>query len=115
MDLEAFQAHCDTMPGAAAGYPFGPEVVVYKVGGKMFAIAATPPREPRMTLKCDPEWARVLRDTYPAVIPGYHTNKRHWNTVAWDGTIPDAELRGMIDHAYAQVVKGLTKAQRAAL
>jgi predicted DNA-binding protein (MmcQ/YjbR family) len=112
MDFETCKAYCATQPEASPGYPFGEEVLVFKVANKMFAIISTPPRAPRVTLKCEPEWARVLRETHPAVQPGYHTNKQHWNTVALDGTVPEADLRAMIDHAWERVVLGLPKAQR---
>lgn len=112
MDFDRLQAYCTTQPEAEPCYPFGPEVLVFKVGGKMFAIVSVPPLPTRITLKCEPEWARVLRETYPAVQPGYHTNKQHWNTVAMDGTVPERELQAMIDHAWERVVRGLPKAQR---
>jgi len=92
-------------------FPFGPDVAVLKVMDKMFAIL---PVNPPLTisLKCDPVLAKMQRDTYPAVQPGYHLNKRHWNTVTIDGTIPDDEVLEMIVHSYDLVVKKMKKADR---
>jgi predicted DNA-binding protein (MmcQ/YjbR family) len=92
--------------------PFGPDALVYKVMGKMFALIAWQETPLRITLKCDPDEALFLRDVYTAVRPGYHMNKRHWNTIVVDGSIPQKEFLRMIDDSYALVVKGLTKAQR---
>lgn len=98
--------------GSTEEMPFGPETVVYKVGGKMFALFGLE-REPIwLNLKCDPELAQVLRQNYEAVIPGYHMNKEHWNTVILDGSIAESELHKMIDHSYALIVKSLPKKQR---
>ena len=99
-------------PGTTEEIPFGPEALVYKVMGKMFAIVDWQGDPLHITLKCDPDQAMFLRDLYPAVKPGYHTNKIHWNTVELDGSVPYAELRGMIDDSYALVVKSLTRKQR---
>jgi predicted DNA-binding protein (MmcQ/YjbR family) len=92
--------------------PFGPDVDVYKVSGKVFVIASPREEPPRVTLKCEPSLAVHLREQYPAVTPGYHTNKRLWNTVLLDGTIPTEEIADMIDHSYRQVIAGLSKSTR---
>ncbi len=92
--------------------PFGPDVLVYKVCGKMFALAVPDDVPPRVNLKCDPDWAEELRDEHEAVIPGFHMNKRHWNTVILDDSLPAELVRKMINHSYALVVKGLKKADR---
>lgn len=113
MDLDEVTRRCLALREAVAEYPFGPEVRVFKVCGKMFAIASVDGS--RVSLKCDPTWATVLRDTYPAITPGYHLNKQHWNTIALDGSVPEAELAAQIDHAYDLVVKGLKKADRVRL
>jgi predicted DNA-binding protein (MmcQ/YjbR family) len=94
--------------------PFGPGVVVYKIGGKMFAIAPET-GEASVTLKCDPALSEALRGTYAAITPGYHTNKRHWITIRQDAELPDDEIARLIDHAYDEVRKGLTRAAKAAL
>jgi len=104
-------SRCLSLPGAAEDYPFGDEVTVFKVAGKMFALLLDA-EPPRLTLKCDPNLALALRERYPAVVPGYHSNKRHWNTVDLDGSVPERELFEMIEHSYELVVDGLTKAQR---
>jgi predicted DNA-binding protein (MmcQ/YjbR family) len=97
-------ARCGRMPGAVEDYPFGDGVAVFKVGGRMFALVALEGSPGTVNLKCDPELALELRARYPAVRPGYHQNKRHWNTVDLDGSVDDDELCEMIDHSYALVV-----------
>jgi predicted DNA-binding protein (MmcQ/YjbR family) len=94
--------------------PFGPGVSVYKVAGKVFAILH-PADDPKVTLKCDPALALELRAQFPAVTAGYHANKRHWNTVLLDGTVPEDELRDMVEHSYDRVVDGLPKYVRTRL
>lgn len=100
MDLETFRDYCLTKPGATEDTPFGPDNLVFKVGGKMFALASLDEIPARVNLKCDPERALDLRDRYEEVQPGYHMNKKHWNTVTLSGGIPDAEVRRMIDDSY---------------
>jgi predicted DNA-binding protein (MmcQ/YjbR family) len=97
------------LPGAVEDYPFGPEYLVCKVGGKMFALIALSDDPLRLNLKCDPEHAEVLRGYYPAVRPGYHMNKRHWNTVVLDGSIPADEILSMAEDSYRLVVNSLPK------
>ena len=80
-------ALCGDLPEAVEDYPFGDEVAAFKIGGKMFALVMLTGDPGRLTLKCDPDWALELRDRFAAVGPGYHTNKRHWNTVELDGTV----------------------------
>ena len=92
--------------------PFGPQALVYKVMGKMFALIAWEEDPISISLKCDPDFALALRAQYPAVIPGYHMSKKHWNTVTLDGSIPEGEILGMIDDSYDLVVKGLKKVDR---
>jgi len=112
MDVAEFREYCLTKPGGSEDTPFGPDVLVFKVGGKMFALAALDEVPTTVNLKCDPDLARDLRDRYEQVGPGYHMNKKHWNTVAIDSGIPDVELRRMIDHSYELVVERLPKAAR---
>lgn len=112
MDLPDVIAHCLSKPGAEETTPFGPDVLVYKTGGKMFA-ASNPDEVPsRLNLKCDPERSIQLREQYEAIIPGYHMNKRHWNTLILDGSLPPALVRELIDHSYDLVVASLPKSQR---
>jgi predicted DNA-binding protein (MmcQ/YjbR family) len=110
MDLAEFREYCLTKPGATEGTPFGPDVLVFKVGGKMFALAALDEVPTTVNLKCNPDLALDLRDRYEAVKPGYHMNKKHWNTVEIEGGIPAGELRKMIDNSYELVVKSLPQA-----
>ena len=99
-------------PAAREDYPFGPEVMVAKVKGKMFATLSMFDDLGQMNLKCDPLHAQELRDLFASVKPGYHMNKRHWNTVLLDASIPQGEIERMIDHSYALVVKKLKKTER---
>jgi predicted DNA-binding protein (MmcQ/YjbR family) len=103
---------CSSLPGAVEDYPFGDEVAVFKVGGKMFALIMLVGEPGSVTLKCDPMLAIELREQYAAVRPGYHTNKKHWNTVDLDGSIDDTELRAMIEHSYELIVSRLPRRQR---
>jgi predicted DNA-binding protein (MmcQ/YjbR family) len=112
MNLESFRAYCAAKPGTTASFPFDEEILVFKVFGKIFALTNVNQAPPAFNLKCDPEWAHVLREAHAAVQPGWHMNKRHWNTVTVDGSIGEAELHAMIDHSYALVVKGLKRADR---
>jgi predicted DNA-binding protein (MmcQ/YjbR family) len=103
------------MPGAVEEYPFGDGVAVFKVGGRMFALVPLAGEPASVNLKCEPALALELRARYAAVRPGYHQDKRHWNTVQLDGSIDDDELAWMIEHSHELVVAGLPKAARAAL
>lgn len=98
--------------GATDGYPFGPGALVFKVGGKMFGLVAEDARPLTVSLKCDPDLGLELRAQYPAVQPGYHFNKRHWNTITLDGSVPVDELAELIDHSYQLVVAGLPRSER---
>lgn len=115
MDVAALRACCLALPSATAEHPFGPGALVMKVGGRIFAIIGEDVEPPTISLKCEPELAVLLRDTYEAVAAGYHLNKNHWNTVTVDGSVPAVELRAWIDDSYDLVVAGLPRAQRAAL
>jgi len=111
MDAQAVADYCRGLNGAREGYPFGAGVLVFKVGGKIFAILA----EQSVSLKCDPYVALALRENYPAVTPGYHLNKRHWNTVALDASVPVDELCDWLLDSYSLAVASLTRAERASL
>jgi predicted DNA-binding protein (MmcQ/YjbR family) len=112
MDLAAFREYCLRKRGATEGTPFGETVLVFKVAGKIFALAALDGIPATVNLKCDPDLALALRDRYEQVQPGYHMNKKHWNTVEIDSGVPEGELREMIEHSYDLVVRTLPKAQR---
>ena len=109
MDLAHFREYCLRKPGATENTPFGPDVLVFKVGGKMFALAALDEVPAKVNLKCDPDLALELRDRYEQVTPGYHMNKKHWNTVEIESGVPDAEARKMIDHSYDLVARSLPR------
>ena len=112
MNYDSARTYLLSRPEAIEDFPFYPHVAVFKVCGKMFATLVMEQGTARMNLKCDPDEALMLRDIFPAVLPGYHMNKRHWNTLVLDGSIPDGEVERMIDHSYGLVVKGLTRKQR---
>jgi predicted DNA-binding protein (MmcQ/YjbR family) len=115
MDLDDLRSYCLSKPGAFESHPFGPGVLVMKVGGKIFAIISEEADPLEVSLKCEPEIAIVLRDAYDAVRPGYHLNKRHWNTVTLDGSVKDGQLGEWIDDSYDLVVDGLSAKARASL
>jgi len=125
MDKKAVRSYLLSRPEACEDYPFGPEVAVYKIKNKMFATLCkwnTVVKEQQgdsndqnfyaMNLKCDPDEAIALRDIFTAVLPGYHMNKKHWNTLIINGSIPAGEIERMIDRSYGLVVKGLKKIER---
>src|SRR6266581_9072181 len=112
MDLAKFREYCLSKPQTTEGTPFGPDVLVFKVRGKMFALAAFEEVPTIVNLKCEPDLALDLRDRYEQVQPGYHMNKKHWNTVEIDSGIPEAELRKMIENSYDLVVRALPEAKR---
>ncbi len=111
MDLETYRAFCLSLKSTTEGTPFGDDALVFKVADKMFALADLKVFK-SINLKCDPEKAIELREQYPGVIPGYHMNKKHWNTVAMDGTIPDDLIKTWTLESYNLVVKSLPKAKR---
>ncbi|MFD2332798.1 MmcQ/YjbR family DNA-binding protein [Cohnella sp. GCM10020058] len=115
MNVSSLVKYILTKKGAIKDYPFGDQPLVLKVSGKVFALVDERGEPPSVSLKCDPVLAESLREQYAAVIPGYHLNKMHWNTVRLDGTVPDADLKAMVDHSYDAVVSKLKKADREAL
>ena len=115
MDIEAFRAYCLAKKGVTEEFPFDENTLVFKVMGKMFAATGLT-GEFRVNLKGEPARNEELRDEYDAIEPGYHMNKKHWNTVYFeDGTIPDDFLRELTDQSYDLVVSGMTKKLKAAL
>ena len=105
-------AACSGKPGAVEEYPFGDEVAVFKVAGRMFALMPLGEVPGSVSLKCDPGLAVSLRGRYAGITPGYHLNKRHWNTITIDGSMPDRMISQMVEDSYDLVVARLTKAQR---
>ena len=109
MNLESFREYCLIKFGATEDTPFGDDVLVFKVGGKMFGLASLDEVPTTVNLKCDPDLALELRDRYEQVRPGYHMNKKRWNTIDIEEGIPDGEIRKMIDHSYELVAKRVSK------
>jgi predicted DNA-binding protein (MmcQ/YjbR family) len=107
--------HCLPFPGSSETFPFGPETSVFKVGGKMFALSRLTECPLRVSVKCEPLLAERLREAHAAVRPGYHLNKRHWNTVTIDGSVPERIVKDMIEDSYDLVVSQLPAARRRAL
>ena len=103
---------CLGFPGAEETFPFSPGVSVFKVGGKMFALTRLQERPLRVSVKCEPELAVELRNTYAAIRPGYHLPKRHWNTVTLDGSLDDEMVRDLVEDSYDLVVDGLPASKR---
>lgn len=115
MDIETLQQYCLAKPGVTEGFPFGDNVLVFKVKGKIFLLVSLDTTPLQFNAKCDPDHAIELRETYADVQPGYHMNKRHWNTVLVNGSIPASVIRSMIDTSYRLVVQSLPKKDRAGL
>ena len=115
MELTRLRSFLLTLPGAQEDTPFGPEILVYRIAGKMFALVDWQAEPLSINLKCEPELALLLREIHPEVKPGWHMNKQHWNTVRLDGSVPDDTLRQMIDESWSRVVAGLKKSERLAL
>ena len=115
MDPSALRTQLLSFAGAEETFPFGPATSVFKVGGKMFALSQLGAESPRVSLKCEPELAETLRAMHDAVVPGYHLNKRHWNTVIIDGSLTDDSIRDMIEDSHDLVVSNLPPAGRRAL
>jgi predicted DNA-binding protein (MmcQ/YjbR family) len=106
---------CLARPGVTEEFPFDKTTSVFKVAGKMFALSSLRSRPLQVSVKCDPDLARQLRATYPAVTPGYHLNKQHWNTITLDGSVSDAMVRSMLEDSYDLVVAKLPRATRVKL
>jgi predicted DNA-binding protein (MmcQ/YjbR family) len=106
MNIETFREYCLLLKGVTEEFPFGDDTLVYKIKGKMFALTGLN-ESFRINLKCEPEKAIILREHYPCVIPGYHMNKRHWNTIIIDGTVSDDVIRKWIIDSYNLVISKL--------
>ncbi len=113
MDSKNLFTYCLSKPGAIEDYPFGPDVIVIKVADKMFALLSRRNGQDNLSLKCDPNYSEILRRQYSSITAGYHLNKRHWITLLLDGSIPEKEMQGLIDHSYDLVYKSLPKRMRA--
>jgi predicted DNA-binding protein (MmcQ/YjbR family) len=115
MNASELRAHCLALNGAVETFPFGTETPVFKVAGKIFALSRLRETPLRVSVKCEPGLAEQLRGAYAAVIPGYHLNKRHWNTVMIDGSLPDQMIEDMVEDSYDLVVSGLSRARQRSL
>lgn len=115
MDGQALRRLCIGFAGSEETFPFGPETSVFKVGGKMFALSRLAGRPLSVSLKCEPLLAEELRAAHPAITPGYHLNKRHWNTIRIDGSLPERMIADMIEDSYDLVVSQLPRARRRAV
>lgn len=115
MNIEEIRDYCLAKPGVTEGFPFGQDVLVFKVMNKMFALTGLEGDPPYVNLKCDPERAIELRSQYEAIQPGYHMNKAQWNSVYFTGSIPRDLVLELIDHSYELVVQGLKKKDRDAI
>ncbi|MFN0013652.1 MAG: MmcQ/YjbR family DNA-binding protein [Saprospiraceae bacterium] len=115
MDIEQFRAYCFTKKGVTENFPFDEVTLCIRVAGKIFAITGLDNERFSVNLKCEPDFAIELRERYPEVQSGWHMNKKHWNTVDFEGSLDEPTLRHLIDHSYEQVVKTLKKADREVL
>ena len=112
MDATGLRAWCLEQPGAIEVFPFGPETSVFKVAGKIFAISALDRTPLNVSVKCEPELAVALRHSYEAIVPGYHLDKRHWNTITLDGSLADDMVRNLIEDSYDLIVAALPRRAR---
>ena len=109
MNIESLRDYCLSKPGAKETLPFGPDTLVYKVGGKAFLLVGLDSEDLRFNVKCDPDKAVELREKFVCVLPGYHMNKKHWNTIVVDGSVSAKQLKEWVDHSYLLVVESLPK------
>ncbi|MEU3736318.1 MULTISPECIES: MmcQ/YjbR family DNA-binding protein [unclassified Streptomyces] len=112
MNPQELRAFCLSFNDVVEEFPFGPGASVFKVAGKMFALTSLDASPLTVNLKCDPEIAVQLRAAHPEIVPGWHMNKRHWNTVTVDAKLPDQQVRELVEDSYDLVVAGLPKAER---
>ena len=113
MNIEQLQEYCLSKPAVEETLPFGPDTLVYKVGGKVFLLTSLDNEDGfRFNVKCDPALAEELREQYDCVLPGWHMNKKHWNTIVVDGSVSTKQLKEWIDHSYELVVNSLPKKLR---
>jgi predicted DNA-binding protein (MmcQ/YjbR family) len=103
MNIETLREYCLSKPGVEETTPFGPDTLVYKVTGKMFLLTGLDEEQLSFNVKCEPDKAIELREEYDCVQPGYHMNKKHWNTIIVDGSVPGKQLKEWIDHSYELV------------
>jgi predicted DNA-binding protein (MmcQ/YjbR family) len=105
MNIESLREYCLSKPGVEETLPFGPDTLVFKVGGKMFLLTGLDEEQLSFNVKCEPDKAIELREEYPCVLPGYHMNKKHWNTIVVDGSVSTKQLKEWIDWSYELVAR----------
>lgn len=116
MNIEELRSYCLSKPGVTESFPFGPDTLVFKVGGKVFLLTGLDSYPVTFNVKCDPERAIDLREQHPdSILPGYHMNKKHWNTVQINGELPNTQLQEFIDHSYDLIVGSLPLKTRQSL
>jgi predicted DNA-binding protein (MmcQ/YjbR family) len=109
VNIETLRAYCLAKKGVEEGFPFGEDTLVFKAGGKLFLLTSLSANPLQFNAKCDPARAVELREQYDAIIPGYHMNKQHWNTIILNGSLPSALVKELIDHSYDLIVQSLPK------
>ena len=112
MNIESLREYCLSKPGAEETLPFGPDTLVYKVRDKVFLLTGLDDDGFRFNVKCDPDKAIELREEFPCVLPGYHMNKKHWNTIVVDGSVSSKQLKEWIDHSYGLVTASLPREKK---
>ncbi|MDA9563390.1 MmcQ/YjbR family DNA-binding protein [Flavobacteriales bacterium] len=115
MHVEEFREYCLSKPFVTEEFPFDKVTLVFKVAGKMFALTGLDSTDFKINLKCNPERSITLRETYPAIAPGWHMNKKHWNTISVDGSLSSQMVIEFIDHSYNLVFESLPKKRKAEL
>jgi predicted DNA-binding protein (MmcQ/YjbR family) len=112
LNIESFRDYCLSKKGVSESFPFDETTLVFKVGGKMFALTSLESLDLEVNLKCDPEWAIELREEHPSITPGFHMNKKHWNSVLVNEAISESFFYQLVEHSYELVVRSLTKKMR---
>ena len=115
MNVEILREYCLSKPDVEESFPFGPDVMVFKIGGKIFLLCSLDSEDFSFNVKCDPELAIELRERHDCVQPGYHMNKKHWNTIVVDGAVSTKQLKEWIDHSYEIVSNSVSKKQSKAV
>jgi len=115
MNLDFLRSYCLAKKGVTEEFPFGPDTLVFKVAAKMFLLCSISEYPLSFNVKCDPERASELREAHACILPGYHMNKKHWNTIIVDGSLTINQLKEFIDHSYNLVVSGLSSKEKASI
>lgn len=115
MNIETIRTYCLSKPAVTESFPFDEETLVFKAGRKMFALLSLESVPLRINLKCNPQKAEILREQFPQITPGYHMNKKHWNTILIDGILSPDFIKEQIGHSYTLIINSLTKKERGEL